>query len=351
MSNMLSEIREQPAALERTLRSVSRAAHALRKHLAGRTPRLVVLVARGTSDNAAQFGRYLFEVALGTPVSLAAPSVFTVYDAALNLRDTLVVGISQSGESTDTNSYLEHARSLGALTVGITNESRSAMARLVDFPMVVSAGRERSIAATKTYTGQILALYLLVHALGGRVRMDALRRLPTLAASALDLEARVAELAERYRYMERAVVVGRGFQYGNTLEFGLKLMETCQVVADRFSGADLLHGPIAMLAPSFPVFLFAPSGPTAASTRIIIEGCRQRKAETVAFTESRAGTLAADFAVTVPMERIATRGEPVDLYTPIPFIVPAQLFAATLAAHKRLDPDAPPGLKKVTKTM
>jgi glucosamine--fructose-6-phosphate aminotransferase (isomerizing) len=352
MSKMLDEIREQPAALERTLGSALRQALALRKRLEGRPPRLVVLAARGTSDNAAQFGRYLIEVTLGVPVSLAAPSVFTLYRAALDLKDALVAGISQSGESTDTNSFLEHARRRGALTVGITNEARSAMARLVDFPLVVRAGRERSVAATKTYTGQILALYLLVHALGGRVRLEALRCLPAAASEALRLEARVAELAERYRYMERAVVVGRGFQYGNTLEFGLKLMETCQVVADRFSGADLLHGPIAMVSPSFPVFLFAPPGPTAASTRIILEGLKRRRAETVVFTaRGGAPARAADFAVTVPDGRLAAEGEPEDLYTPIPFIVPAQLFAAWLAAHKRLDPDAPPGLRKVTKTM
>jgi hypothetical protein len=150
MSKMLDEIREQPAALERTLGSALRQALALRKRLEGRPPRLVVLAARGTSDNAAQFGRYLIEVTLGVPVSLAAPSVFTLYRAALDLKDALVAGISQSGESTDTNSFLEHARRRGALTVGITNEARSAMARLVDFPLVVRAGRERSVAATKT---------------------------------------------------------------------------------------------------------------------------------------------------------------------------------------------------------
>jgi glucosamine--fructose-6-phosphate aminotransferase (isomerizing) len=199
----------------------------------------------------------------------------------------------------------------------------------------------------------VLSFYLLVHDIGGRGRLDALRRLPELAAASLGLEAQVAGLAERYRYMERAVFVGRGFQYGNTLEFGLKLMETCQVVADRFSGADLLHGPIAMVSPSFPVFLFAPSGPTAASSRRILQGLRKRRAETVVFTDPRGGALAraADFAVTIPAERMASRGEPDDLYTPIPFTIPAQLFAASLAGHKRLDPDAPPGLKKVTRTM
>jgi glucosamine--fructose-6-phosphate aminotransferase (isomerizing) len=167
------------------------------------------------------------------------------------------------------------------------------------------------------------------------------------------LESLVAEHAERYRYIERAAVLGRGFHYGNAFEFGLKHMETCQVVADRFSGADLQHGPIAMVAPSFPVFLFAPPGVTAESTKNVLGGLRNIKAETLAFTDrrGRAATNGADYTITLPFGRTASAKEPEDLYTPIPYVIPAQIFAASLAAHKRLNPDAPPGLSKVTRTM
>jgi glutamine---fructose-6-phosphate transaminase (isomerizing) len=169
MSKMLEEIREQPSALERTLRGGLRAALRLERAVKVRRPKLIVLAARGTSDNAAQFGRYLLEMSTGIPVSLAAPSILTLYGATVDLCEALVVAISQSGESTDTNLVLERAREQGALTVGVTNEPRSSLARLAEHVFLVRAGRERSVAATKTYTGQLLMCYLLAHALGAQI--------------------------------------------------------------------------------------------------------------------------------------------------------------------------------------
>src|SRR5207237_5383234 len=136
----------------------------------GWRPKLIVLAARGTSDNAAQFGRYLLEITTGIPVSLAAPSIYTLYKAEVDLRDALVIGISQSGESTDTNLVLERARDQGAVTVGITNEAASSMARIPDETFLVRGGTEKSVAATKTYTGQMLMFYLMAYALGGDIR-------------------------------------------------------------------------------------------------------------------------------------------------------------------------------------
>src|SRR5215471_10535126 len=170
MSRMLAEIRQQPEALDRTLASALRPAERFKRLLEKHRPRLVVLVARGTSDNAALFGRYLLEIDTGIPVSLAAPSITTLYRARLDYRDALVVAISQSGESTDTNLVLERAREGGALTLGITNESASAMASIAEHVFLVRAGREQAVAATKTYTGQLIMMYLLAYSLGGRVR-------------------------------------------------------------------------------------------------------------------------------------------------------------------------------------
>ena len=154
-----------------------------------------------------------------------------------------MIGISQSGESTDTNVVLERARKAGAITVGISNEPRSAMAGIAEHVFLVRAGKEKSVAATKTYTAQLMILYLIAWALGGKIRFEDLEAIPDLAAAALTLEAEVAQLAERYRFMHHAVVVGRGLNYANTFEFALKMMETCYVVAERFSTADFLHGP------------------------------------------------------------------------------------------------------------
>src|SRR5438270_7259728 len=188
MSRMLEEIRQQPETLARTLSSELKRIEKFRALMQKKPPALVVLAARGTSDNAAQFGRYLIELITGIPVSLAAPSIHTVYEAKVNYRGALVIAISQSGESTDTNVVLERARAQGAVTVGITNEPKSALAQIAEHVFLVRAGRERSVAATKTYTGQLMMLYLLGYALGGKLRVADLQKIPDLAATALTLE-------------------------------------------------------------------------------------------------------------------------------------------------------------------
>jgi glucosamine--fructose-6-phosphate aminotransferase (isomerizing) len=346
MSRMLEEIRQQPETLARTLQSALRPVERLKRLLAGRRPRLVVLAARGTSDNAALFGRYLVEITSGIPVSLAAPSITTLYNARIDYRDALVVAISQSGESTDTNLVLERARAAGALTLGITNESRSALARIAEHVLFVRAGRERAVAATKTYTGQMLMMYLLAYALGGRVRIASLERIPDAVEQALTLEPEIDALSSRYRFMRHAVVVGRGLNYSNAFEFALKMMETCYVVAERFSSADFLHGPIALVEPAFPVFAFAPPGKTWPSIGETLAKLYSLHAEIVAITDSGNSEVAARATRII---RIPRRVK--EVLTPIPYIVPAQLFAACLAAQKGFDPDQPRTISKVTLTL
>jgi glucosamine--fructose-6-phosphate aminotransferase (isomerizing) len=242
---------------------------------------------------------------------------------------------------------LERGREQGALTVGITNEPASTLAKLAQHVFFVRARRERSVAATKTYTGQVMLLYLLAYALGAKIRLDDLRRVPDWAASALELEEEITARAERYRFMERAVVVGRGLNYANAFEFALKMMETCYVVAERFSTADFLHGPIAMVERSFPMFLFAPSGVTWEGMRDMIGRLAALKAETLIFTDrsNREAVESRARAVVIPAKLSR------ELYTPIPYIIPAQIFAAALAAWKGIDPDQPRTLSKVTRTL
>ena len=349
---MLEEIRQQPAALEHSLNSELARVKKFKERLDRERPKLVLLAARGTSDNAAQFGRYLIEITTGIPVSLAAPSVYTVYGANVDLRGALVISISQSGESTDTNLVLERAREAGAITVGITNEADSELAGLAEFPFLVRAGKERSVAATKTYTGQLLSLYLIAYALGARFQLDDLRRLPEWTEAALRLEPEITATAERYRFMERCAVVGRGLNYSNAFEFSLKMMETCYIVAERFSSADFLHGPIAMVERSFPLFLFAPAGPTWPSMREMLERLRHLKAETLIITDA-GNTEAAenDRRICLPMKLEVDGTEPADVYTAIPYIIPAQLFAAALAVCKGINPDQPRTISKVTQNL
>ncbi|HMY73169.1 MAG TPA: SIS domain-containing protein, partial [Blastocatellia bacterium] len=270
MSLMLSEIEQQPAAIERTIQREAKKIESFSARLKANRPRLIVLVARGSSDNAALFGRYLLELTTGIPVSLAAPAVHTLYKKKLDLRDALVVGVSQSGEGVDINLTLENAKRSGATTLAITNEAESSMAQLSDETFLIHAGRERSVAATKTFTGQLLIFHLLARALSDAPKQMEVERLPELAAESLKLKSDVAEMVERYAFMKQCVVVGRGLNYANAYEFAIKLMETCYVVAERFSGADFLHGPIAMVDSGFPVFLFAPPGPTLNGTKDLL---------------------------------------------------------------------------------
>jgi len=343
---MLEEIRQQPAALERTLQGARGQIEELRQQLTRNRPRLVVLAARGTSDNAAQFGRYLLEILTGIPVALAAPSIFTLYGASLDLKDALLIAISQSGESTDTNLVLERAKEQGALTIGITNEPLSTLARIAGHTLLVQAEREQSVAATKTYTGQLMMMYLMAYALGGKVTLDQLAKLPELAERALTLEPEIADRAPRYRFMDHAVVVGRGLNYASAFEFALKLMETCYVVAERFSAADFAHGPIAMVEGSFPSFLFTPAGVTWPAMREMLARLNQLQAETLILTDqsNREAREQHQRAIVVPCEIE-------ELFTPIPYIIPAQLLAARLAFEKGVNPDAPRTLSKVTRTL
>ena len=344
MSLMLAEIAEQPGALERTIAAERGKITKLANTLKSRDIDLIVLVARGSSDNAALFGRYLLEITTGIPVSLSAPSVHTVYGARLKLDHALVVGVSQSGEGEDINRVLENARQGGAYTVGITNEPNSTMTRLVDEALFMHGGRERSVAATKTFTGQMVLFYMLAAGLASGTPAFSYEAIPEFTARALEQKPAILELVQRYVFMENCVVVGRGLAYANAYELALKLMETCYVVAERFSSADFLHGPLAMVERHFPVILFAPPGVMLPGVKSLIERLRELKADTLAITSDLNAASLCTRSIIMPRE--------IDEFlAPIPYIVPGQLFAALLAEAKGLDPDAPRSLSKVTRTL
>lgn len=339
---MLKEICEQPAVLEKTIKAETQKIKKLGNILRKKEIDLIVLAARGSSDNASLFGRYLLEITTGIPVSLSAPSVFTLYKAKLNLKRALVIGVSQSGEGIDINSVLESAKKSGATTLGITNEADSTMAQLTDETLLIHAGREKSVAATKTYTGQMLHFYLLASVLSDeKIEFD---KIPDFAAKALELKNEIENIVERYLFMENCVVVGRGMNYGNSYELALKLMETCYVVAERFSSADFFHGPLAIVERRFPVIMFAPHGVTKQSNLDLLKHIQELHADSFSITNDEEIAGLSSLALKMPAE--------IDEFlSPIPFILPAQLFAAYLAKIKGLNPDAPRSLSKVTKTI
>jgi glucosamine--fructose-6-phosphate aminotransferase (isomerizing) len=246
MSHMLNEILAQPDIVARLAGEERKTAKKIAELVKSNDIRFVTIAARGTSDHAAIYGKYMLEVQNAMPVALADCSVFTLYDACLRLENTLVIGISQSGEATDVAEYLEKSKSYGALTLAITNEPGSKLTQIADFTMLCHAGKELGVAATKTYTSTLAALYLLSAAIhGDGVLIDRLSVCADRMQSALSMRDIISAKAERYRYMGSGYVMARGYNYCTALELALKLAETSYLEMAGYSAADFLHGPIA----------------------------------------------------------------------------------------------------------
>lgn len=344
MSHLRDEIFEQPKVLERLIEGQWETAMAAAQAIQRSGVELVVIAARGTSDNAATYGKYILAEANGLPTALATPSLFTIYKAPPRLTKALVMGISQSGESTDIVEVVAEGRRQGALTLAITNQADSPLAQAAEHILLCQAGREQSIAATKTYTAQLAALALLSVALkNDGERLAALRKLPAAVEKTLALEERVQRAVERYRYMESCVVVGRGYNYATAYEIALKLKELTYIMAEAYSPADFMHGPIAMVEGGFPAIVVAPDGAVFENARAFTRELHGRGAELVVVSDRNEvlsmATTPLPLPVSVP-----------EWLSPITSVVPGQLFALYLTLAKGYDPDHPRGLRKVTKT-
>ncbi len=341
---MRAEIGEQPEVLRRLARAEWDAIQQLARELHTRGLHYVFLAARGTSDNAAAYFKYLFEIANGIPCGLAAPSVVTLYHAQLNLKEALVVGISQSGQAPDVVEYLAHAREQGALTLALTNDPNSPLAQTSHYTIPLHAGEERSVAATKTYTATLGAIYLLSAALRAQSEApDHLHHAATLIEQVLQAEPHLQEATDRYRYMRECVALARGINQATAQEVALKLIETCYVMCKAYSVADFMHGPFALIEPGFPCLLFAPDGATFATALESAMKLRAGGAETIIFASN--AEILAQARTPVPMP-----ADVPELLSPIVYAVAGQLFAYHLALARDLNPDQPRGLQKVTKT-
>lgn len=339
-----TEIFEQPLVLagliERETEGVQEIAAAIR----ARQVEYVLIAARGTSDNAARYGQYLLGAYNRLPVGLATPSLFSVYHEPPRLVHGLIVGISQSGQSPDIVAVLAEGRRQGAPTLAITNDADSPLAEQADFVLPLHAGEERAVAATKTYTAQLASLALLSCALGDDPsRLDALRAAPQAVERVLEGEERLARAAERYRYMQRCVVLGRGYNYATAFEIALKLKELNYLDAEPYSSADFMHGPIAVVGSGFPAMVAAPSGKMFGTMRDFTLELKSRGAELLIISDRQ--DLLAEAVTPLPLPD----GMP-EWLSPIVAVVPGQLFAMHLTRVKGHDPDQPQGLQKVTLT-
>jgi glucosamine--fructose-6-phosphate aminotransferase (isomerizing) len=339
MSILFQEIHEQPAAIERALTNGKAAVETLVEQARARNVRMVILAARGTSDNAATYAKYLWQITCGVPAGLAAPSVHTLYEARVDYRDALVVGISQSGAGEDVNEVVAQARKAGALTAAITNTPDSAIAGIAEHVLFCDAGPEKAVAATKTYTTTLTLVAQIAAAWSGNTDLAAaLERIPDTAQRLLTaLPGTVEPLASTLIHAQRLVAVARGLHLPTAVESSLKIAETSYTATQAFSSADLLHGPIASVPAQTPCLLFSPSGKTEQSMRELRTKLQSRGARVL--------WASPDSDAVLPLANPGT-----ELLSPIVDILPAQLLAYHLTVARGYDPDNPAGLSKVTVT-
>ncbi len=331
LARLLAEIGEQPTVIARLLERQGGAVQTLARLVQERDPRAIVLVARGSSDNAAVYGRYLFEVCNRRLTSLAAPSSLTLYGRGPRLDDTLVIGVSQSGRGEDVVSFVREAREQGAITVGIVNDHDAPLASTAEWLLPCLAGPEVSIPATKTVTAEMTLLAMLSQALSEPAdRQGTLDRLPQAVERALAFRTQAMQLAQQLRNTTLAAVIGRGFAFPPALEIALKLKETSYTRAEPFSAADFLHGPVAIVEPNFSTLVLDVGGRSTSAAEEIGEAVSARGGQPIFL---RAG----DYGVDEP-------------YAPIVVLVLGQLVAIELAQSLGLDPARPRGLRKVTST-
>lgn len=342
MTAMRREVEEQPQALERTLAALLPAVPELRA--AARDCRQVLFIARGSSDNAAVYGSYVCSVRGGRLATLASPSVATAYAARLDLSGVLAVAVSQSGTTAEIVDTLAWARDCGARTVAVTNGGGSALTEVADVCLVTEAGAELAVPATKTFTTQLMALAVLGLALrGDDAALEGLDRVAPAVQAALATAPAAEQLAAQLAPVRRLVVSGRGYASAVALELALKLEEACYVTAMGMSGADLQHGPIAVVDAETPALLVAAAdGPVLPGVRAL--AARVRGAGAAAYAITADAELAAACSAALPGTDLPEH------LAPMALVVPGQLLVEALARAKGIDPDAPRGLRKVTQT-
>ncbi len=337
-THMRREIEEIPEAVARLLDQGGSMLESAGRGIRERDPRFIVTVARGSSDHAASFLKYAVELTAGIPVASVGPSVASIYGARLRLDGTVCLAISQSGKSPDIIAMARQAKAGGALAVALTNTPDSPLARAADFPIDILAGEERSVAATKTFVSSAVAgLALMAHTTADETLLAAISRLPEQLRAAIECDwMEVAAALEEERSL---FILGRGPSYALASEAALKFKETCGMHAEAYSAAEVMHGPLALVGPGFPVLALAARDAAESSVAETADALAGKGAAAF-ITSKRVGQ-----AYSLPF---AATGHP--LTDPLPLIVSFYAFVEAFARHRGLDPDRPRNLRKVTET-
>jgi glucosamine--fructose-6-phosphate aminotransferase (isomerizing) len=342
---LYSEINEQPERIKSLLSSQRKVVEKIAAEIRKRDVQYVFLAARGTSDNAGRYANYLLGAQNGLPLALATPSLFTYYKQPPKLKNALVVGISQSGQSPDIVSVLEEGKRQNCLTLAITNEPNSSLAQSADFLLDIHAGKEKAVAATKTYTTELMSIAMLSAALSENKKYwEDLQKAAGWMKEVLKQGEFIAQTAQRYRYMDQTVVLGRGFNYATAFEWALKLKELAYVKAEPYSSADFQHGPIAMVDNGFPVLAIAPKGRVFDSMFQMLKRLLEDfSAELVVISNDKRALALAQMPLTIPVDIP-------EWLSPLVSILPAQLFAYHLTVAKGFNTEQPRSIRKVTET-
>lgn len=339
----LAEIHEQPKALRGLLEHASefeRVAAIARE----RGTSIVRMVGHGSSDNAASYGVYAFGLLPGWTALRDSISLTVYYKAAIDMRPSIAIGLSQSGRTPDVVEYIEHARAAGALTIAITNEPDSELGVAAEAVLPLGAGAEQAIVATKTYMNQIAALGLLAAHVAGKGDEFAshLRAVAEQQEELIPvLERQMTAVATPFAFVGRMFVIGRGVELASARETALKLLEGCRITAEPLTVTDLAHGPLAALDPLFPVWMIATNDQTLPADIEAARRIRATGATLVACGDAAGAIGGADYVISLPLP-------PSPLVSPLLSIVPGQLFTWSVARAKGIDPDRPRGLSKVT---
>jgi glucosamine--fructose-6-phosphate aminotransferase (isomerizing) len=344
-SRLEVELREQPDALARLLERQAANARELGA-LFNRTDVDYILIAsRGSSSNAARYAQYLLGRANRVPVAFATPSLYTLYEQPPRLAGALVIGISQSGESPDVRAVIDHARRQGRPTLAITNRPDSPIGRAAESVLPLEAGDELAVAATKTYVNSLGAVALLFAASTDDAQaLRELELMPGRLAVQLTQSFEDAAALADFGGIRGGTVVARGINYGTAFEIALKIRELSGLLFEAWSAADLMHGPVAAIAPGWPVLAVAPSGPALESMNTAMRGLADRGAKVIAIAD-REDVLGAAVA---PMRLVADVPE---WLSPLTTVIPGQLAAVRLAQLNGSDLDSPHGLSKITLTL
>lgn len=342
---LFSEISEQPERIKNLFSSQRKQVERIAAEIRKREIDYVFLAARGTSDNAGRYANYLLGAMNGFPLALATPSLFTYYKKPPVLKNALIIGISQSGKSPDIVSVLEEGRRQGCLTLSMTNEPASPLAQASDFVLELQAGAEKAVAATKTYTTELMCVAMLSAALTGDKKMWAdLAKLPAWMKQVLKQNDFIEEAVQRYRYIDQTVVLGRGFNYATAFEWALKLKELTYIIAEPYSSADFAHGPIAMVESGYPVFAVAAKGKVFNSMLQMLQRLREDiSAELVVISNDKRALSLAQVPLKIPTDTP-------EWLSPLVGILAAQLFAYHLTRAKGYNTEQPRSIRKVTET-